>query len=334
MPETEDMIPALKIRNFRLFKELDIENLKRVNLFAGRNNTGKTALLEALRIFGEADNVSVLRYILEQRGEFKFEPWNFYDSVYYRPELERLKQDSQNPLVLSINHYELTRKFISERNVNYTLANTNSPNSEPLNAGNLFFQQQQPLFPNDRFVFVPFNAKEYFPLNHYWDKIALTPLEDDLINILKETILPNLVRLDVQQNERVVVRLKEESKPIPLKNLGDGAQRMFLMALALISAKDSVLLIDEIETGLHYAVLEDLWEMIFKYAVKLNIQVFATTHSQDTIRAFTYLLEKEEYEQEGCFFRLQANRKDGQIEAIALGKERLEAALETQSEIR
>jgi AAA15 family ATPase/GTPase len=238
------MIPALKIRNFRLFKELDIENLKRVNLFAGRNNTGKTALLEALRIFGEADNVSVLRYSLEQRGEFKFEPWNFYDSVYYRPELERLKQDSQNPLVLSINHYELTRKFISERNVNYTLANTNSPNSEPLNAGNLFFQQQQPLFPNDRFVFVPFNAKEYFPLNYYWDKIALTPLEDDLINILKETILPNLVRLDVQQNERVVVRLKEESKPIPLKNLGDGAQRMFLMALALINAKDSVLLID------------------------------------------------------------------------------------------
>ncbi len=328
------MIPALKILNFRLFKELDIENLKRVNLFAGKNNTGKTALLEALRIFGEADNISVLRYVLEQRGEFKFEPWNLYDSVYYRPELERLKQDSQRTLVLSINHFELIRKFIGERNVHYSVTNTNNRAGEQLDAGKLFFQLSQPVFPNDRFVFVPFNAKEYFPLNYYWDKIALTSLEDDLINILKETILPNLVRLDVQQNERVVVRLKEESKPIPLKNLGDGAQRMFLMALALINAKDSVLLIDEIETGLHYSVLEQLWEMIFKYAIQLNIQVFATTHSQDTIRAFTYLLEKEEYEQEGCFFRLQVNRKDGQIEAIALGKERLEAALETQSEIR
>lgn len=39
------MLTQLKIQNFRLFKHLHIEGLRRINLFAGKNNSGKTALL-------------------------------------------------------------------------------------------------------------------------------------------------------------------------------------------------------------------------------------------------------------------------------------------------
>ncbi|GAC1393566.1 MAG: hypothetical protein NVS4B11_00190 [Ktedonobacteraceae bacterium] len=42
------ILPSLEIRNFRGFHHLQIERLGRVNLIVGKNNIGKTSLLEAL----------------------------------------------------------------------------------------------------------------------------------------------------------------------------------------------------------------------------------------------------------------------------------------------
>jgi len=44
-----------------------------------------------------------------------------------------------------------------------------------------------------------------------------------------------------------------------------------------------VLLVDEIDTGLHYSVMADLWRLIFNVAKDLGVQVFATTHSYDCV---------------------------------------------------
>ena len=57
------------------------------------------------------------------------------------------------------------------------------------------------------------------------------------------------------------------------------------MAIALISAKGGVLLIDEIDTGLHYTVMADMWKLIAQTAAELDVQVFATTHSSDCVTA-------------------------------------------------
>ncbi len=74
--------------------------------------------------------------------------------------------------------------------------------------------------------------------------------------------------------------------PHPLKSLGDGTGRLFGLTLALVAAKDGILLVDEIENGVHYSVLVSLWKFIAKVAKRLNIQVFATSHSLDCVRAF------------------------------------------------
>ena len=325
------MLKELDIKNFRLFKHLHIEGLKRVNLFAGKNNSGKTALLEALRIRSAEDDISVMRYILQQRGEYFSNFWSLYDSFFFRPELERLQKDTNKSLTFEISDdFVFSRKYITEKRVEYMIGT----NTQSFDVSQLGQNLPQPLFPRDRVVYVPFSAVEHFPLSYYWDQIVLTPKEDKVIEILRETILPDLIRLDVQQNERIMVRLKSEEKPVPLKNLGDGAQRMLAIAIALVSAKDNLLLIDEIETGLHFTVLEKMWDIIFRYSESLHIQVFATTHSQDALKTFAYMLEKSENEDAGAYFRLQADRKTGQIEAIPFDLERLESALETKSEIR
>ena len=85
---------------------------------------------------------------------------------------------------------------------------------------------------------------------------------------------------------RLVVTLKSHDKPVPLKSLGEGAIRMFGVAIALTNSRDGFLLIDEAENGLHHSVQPDFWRMIFRAAEENNVQVLATTHSDDCIRGF------------------------------------------------
>lgn len=73
---------------------------------------------------------------------------------------------------------------------------------------------------------------------------------------------------------------------MPLRSFGDGLNRFFGIALSLVNAKDGLLLIDEFENGMHYSVQLDTWRMIFRLAAALGVQVFATSHSWDAIKAF------------------------------------------------
>ncbi len=63
------MLKSLYIQNYRIFKEFSIENLGRINLIVGKNNSGKSCLLEALYIYAQNASPSVLRSIIRNRGE-------------------------------------------------------------------------------------------------------------------------------------------------------------------------------------------------------------------------------------------------------------------------
>lgn len=69
---------------------------------------------------------------------------------------------------------------------------------------------------------------------------------------------------------------------------------MLALAIALIQAKDGVLLIDEIDTGLHYTVMRDMWRLVSNTAKDLNIQVFATTHSYDCVKSLAAICNSGE----------------------------------------
>ncbi len=81
-----------------------------------------------------------------------------------------------------------------------------------------------------------------------------------------------------------IVRLERWKRPVPVKSLGDGAVRLFGLALALANSRDGFLLIDEAENGIHYRVQKALWTMVLQAAEANNVQVIATTHSFDCVR--------------------------------------------------
>ncbi|HFA51615.1 MAG TPA: hypothetical protein ENJ95_21590 [Bacteroidetes bacterium] len=321
------MLKDLHIQNYRLFEDFKMDGLARVNLIAGRNNTGKTALLEALRILKSYGDDGVLMNIVLEREEIATTPNVSMDSIFNRTKF--YGKEKPERISASINNISIERRKESRWNWPefYRIIKGDNGQSEEFKI-NVVNQSYK--FPNDSAVFVPFNA-ELFSMQFFWEKISLTPLYDDVINIMG-ILDPRIEKLDIF-SRGAKVKLTGEVEPISLKNLGEGANRLLIIALALVSAKNKLLLIDEFESGLHYSVQEQLWEIIFEYSKKWDIQVFATTHSMDAVRAFYYVSSREEHKNTGKYFRLQKSRK-GSIEAISFPKEDLDVVMEVGMEIR
>lgn len=167
-----------------------------------------------------------------------------------------------------------------------------------------------------------------------WDSINLTDLEKDVINGLKlvdkKVVGLAFVEGDRSRDRVPVVKLGNQEERIPLKSLGDGVTRVFHIILSLVNAKGGVLLIDEFENGLHWAVQQSIWEIVFQLAETLNVQVFCTTHSRDCIDGFGNVWKK--YPQSGAFFRLFARNET--VLAQEYDIETLSDSLETDVEVR
>ena len=318
----------MHIKNYRLFEDFRMEGLAQVNLIAGKNNTGKTAVLEALRILESQGDNTVINNIIKERGQFILSRDSCYGTLFNRQVF--YDENPEYELEIVLNKLKIIRlPNLDRRNDEYIEMDYRIEFSD-VQGSILLSANITPDFPQDKSVFIPLSNNEIL-IPGLWKKVTLTPRKKDLIKILK-TIDPAIVDLDVQQDGAMVL-LDGEEYPVALKNLGDGVNRVLVLGLALVNAKGKVLLIDEFEVGLHHSVQEQLWEIIFEYAKKWDIQVFATTHSMDTVRSFYYVMSDEKNKGMGKYFRLQQSRK-GPIEAVSYKEEDLELSLDVNLEPR
>ena len=127
-----------------------------------------------------------------------------------------------------------------------------------------------------------------------FDQVVLTPDEDFVTEALR-IIEPSIERIASTGTDRgrptysrtigyrggLFVRCSSIGDRIPIGTMGDGIWRLLGLALALARTEGGILLVDEIDTGLHYEVMENMWKLVNETAKRHNIQVFATTHSRD-----------------------------------------------------
>ncbi|MEB3189475.1 MAG: AAA family ATPase [Snowella sp.] len=167
-----------------------------------------------------------------------------------------------------------------------------------------------------------------------WDQICLTYKEEIVIEAMR-IINPNIDRIGFSTSPGInTIRLKLRglSDLIPLSSMGDGMNRILTLAMALVSAEKGVLLVDEIETGLHYEAQLDMWRLVLKTAQNLNVQVFATTHSWDCIVAFKEALQELEDQSVAKLFRLDS--KYGKLRAVEYDAEDIRIAVDQGIEVR
>ena len=137
---------------------------------------------------------------------------------------------------------------------------------------------------------------EIFQIGSLWDAVVLTPQEGMVLEAL-QLIEPTIERLALvnrhvsRSSSGLFVKLAGSDRRLPLGSLGDGLKRLLLLSLHLVRAAGGYLLVDEIDTGLHHSVMTRMWRLVLETARRLDVQVFATTHSLDCVRALAWLCE-------------------------------------------
>lgn len=380
------MLNSLEIRNFKILKELNINSLGRINLFIGKNNTGKSTILEALSLYASKGDVNWIYQLLNERGE-NYKQLNTdkneteanikaVSSLFTNRQVSFVQQDSISIGLLhnSLLKKERPEKFISIRFVKYydelISDNENAPN-ESFRRKRIIIDNNTEDLVNDYFIGLEIrrdNNVYILPLDkesshkfmfrnilgnpenyqlirthsidrivnaRLWDKITLSEKETHVIDALR-IIEPNLEKINfIEQatGERTaVIKLTNSNTLLPLRSMGDGINRILTIILALVNADNGYLLIDEFENGLHHTVQKKLWEIVFNLSKALNVQVFATTHSEDCIHGFEKILNTPPNETAGKLIRLDL--KNGVIRQVEYTASELKIAAEQDIETR
>lgn len=348
------MLRGLVVDNFRAFEHFELGGLGRINLLVGTNNCGKTSALEAIYLLA-AREARALRAISIPRGErvgADLDPSHlFYGRSLHVGAQLTIKGEGVGALTAKVvrgvlestqatlnfmeegiqdnvasnfavelmwsNKTTLTRTLpISQRGA----VSATSPAMMPIRGGVEDAERTNVELLNTQSL----NGEEAVRL---LEEVILTPEESTLIEALK-TIEPTIERIasasssiSVRQGRGgVFVKCSGIDRRIPIGSMGDGIWRLLGIALSLVATRDGILLIDEIDTGLHYSVMETMWTLVCKTAERLNVQVFATTHSRDC------------YEALAAISRADAKQEDNKvsIQRIERGKSRAVAFSEAE----
>jgi AAA15 family ATPase/GTPase len=373
--KSELLLDSLEIKGYRCFEHLTIEKLGKVNLIVGKNNVGKTALLEAIYTYVNRGNFQTLINLLLSRNEaqrgveqpnnrvvivnLSFKPLFISngDAANNAKGLEIKARFNGNNETLLLSLPELRTKEGRLTNVGEKLSKNSKMFSEDEGitieikyikekTGETDLEYYTAL---DDSLFV--EIKRFHRLNNIFmtveslrDNQLFTLWDDTNKNNLEKSVIDAMQLLEKRitgisflgapsgsNNLIPYVEVLNESSKLPIKRFGNGMTRLLGLSLALSSCRDGVLFVDEIESGLHYSVLPDVWKLIFKTAEDLNVQVFATTHSYDCIEAFAQAAIEDE-ESKGNLIRLE--NKNGLIKAVTFSEDELETVTRRNIEVR
>lgn len=346
------MYKAFRVKNFRCFSDIAFESLERVNLITGKNNVGKTALLEALWVHQGFHNPQMGFRIDAMRGLTLIQAGRVLRNLFFRFDQgakiqissERHSGESRT---LSITVQDPVSTTLPLRNGDEAPILSERLGQEVIHEftdGSDVVGQSRALVTENKVEFKPSPIEAPIGIFLQADRQLDAPREAERLGNLEETgdeerivqvlkiIEPRLVRLSVVYREQPMIFGDigaDRLMPLPL--MGGGMFRLLTIALAIGNAPGGIVLLDEIENGLHHTVIGKVWKAIANLARHYEVQVFATTHSAETIRAaHETFVEEEQYD-----FRLhRLDRIEGVVTALSYDKETLAAALETELEVR
>jgi AAA15 family ATPase/GTPase len=271
------VITGLDIKNFRGFKSLSLDSLKRVNVIVGQNNTGKTGLLEALALllWEPPQNCGNLPNLFRTSGG----DWNenFWKWICFN-------KDSKN-------NVEIRAKFNDQPEFGVGLANPpGMPQGAFRHIGKLgsmallsFGQRDTALFKPAVFSTYPTNPKQD-ALDY--NRVVLLRKKKQVEALLTK-IEPKLHAIETLQtgNEPLLYADIGLREMIPVTQMGQGFNRLLDLYSEILVADAKALLIDEVENGIHHSVLNTIWRGLANAASDTDVQIFATTHSLECIRS-------------------------------------------------
>lgn len=353
------MLKSLLTQNFRGIPNLELENLGRVNLIVGKNGVGKSSILEALYLYATGSSIAAIRNILSDRNEWLADSEGALDGgkLYSNGVSDRIIKIGpiDNPSqTLQIRFVAYKTALQENQNLGHIVLDASDiPADDDFRLGfeiregngspriqSLEFRGAIPR--KDRKPPTPFiksSGIDDGQLATWWDKVVLTDLEASVMEFLR-VISPQIEGISVVGDPspslrlpgRVpVVKIRGRDEPMSFRSLGEGSSRFLGLSLGIANGKDGMLLVDEVENGVHYSVQQRLWTLMFGMAEKLNCQIFVTTHSWDCVRAFQ--AATDEYDADGPLL-IRIERSGDDVAATSFDRHELTIAVQNDIEIR
>jgi AAA15 family ATPase/GTPase len=358
------MLRTLRIKNFRCFQTFELQQLGKLNLLVGTNNSGKTSILEAVQLLTSQSNLESLQEVMIGRGEYILSNERSggreldIRHLFYGHEIDvgskfSIFDGNHNDgeglgLTVSVEHtgqlglFEDLREFVlviewlGQENENLKLP-LSSREGLPIDYVRRVRRDSKK--PTERTQFVTSSSLTTEKMIELFDQVVLTP-EENLVTEALQAIEPSIERIASVGSEKYrytgsrsgfVVRLSNGDQRIPIGSMGDGIWRMLGLTLAIVNARNGVLLVDEIDTGFHFSAMSDMWKLIWGTAKRLNVQVFATTHNSDCWTSLAAIANTESPSDEGI--TIQRIEK-GKSSSIVFTERQVVIAAERGIEVR
>ncbi len=347
------MLKRLQIRNFRGFNALEIDQLSSINLIAGKNNSGKTSLLEAIFLLAGAGNAQMAISANAIRG---LEPnrvpagdpfWKQFFSDLDMGRSIEIEGDhiSHGRLALEISS---VRQLTTETPTDYIgeISGTNvfderslifqysDPSGKPVKSHIRMKGQHvevNPIATNVPFKVIILSSQTR---NSSDDATRLAILrrqkQGDLLLKALQVIEPRLQSIEDNSSSGTPMIWGDIglSELVPMPVMGEGMTQIARLVLAIASAPDGVVLVDEVENGIHHSVLPDVWRAIDEAAKQFRTQIFATTHSFECIEAAHRALGSDGF----LLHRLEAS--DAENRCVTFKPNGISAAIRHGLEVR
>ncbi|MFN7257102.1 MAG: AAA family ATPase, partial [Microcystis sp.] len=170
-------------------------------------------------------------------------------------------------------------------------------------------------------------------LSESYTKIAFNEQEEEVLKAL-QILDPSIKKIESFFLGKPNLYLKrKETKRLPISLFGEAINRLIEIIITLLLNPQKIIFIDEIENGLHYTAYPDIWKTLFRLAIELDSQIFATTHSLEMIQAFADV-GLEYYPEQGAYFELARSPRTDKIIGIKRQLSTLEYALKHGNEVR
>ncbi len=356
------MLTSLHIRNFRNLYDLQVDRLARVNLFAGRNNSGKTTLLEALFLLvsggnpGKTLNVNAFRGLEPVAGSPAAVRETFWKPMFSALDMDktitieaemvkrgRLKLDItlERPSTIQVPLEEIDGSSITElshdSSLLFSFDNSLAGHAEGhmrVVGNGIDIEQPQ--------VRVPFRAIFLSSRlgNFKEDAVRLGRLRQRkqaviVVDALK-VVEPRLQSIEDNSASGTPMIWGDIglTELVPLPVMGEGMTRVARIILAISAAPGGLVLVDEIENGLHHLVLPQVWQAVDAAAKSFDTQVIATTHSYECIEAAGQTLGPDDFR----LHRLEAGKdtrsEKRKIHCVTYEPDEIQAAIHHNFEVR
>lgn len=347
MMTEETFFRYFEIERYRGFDHLRISGLTGVNVFVGTNNVGKSSILESLFLLSGMSNPALslkVNYLRNPVGaDLEKTRYLFHKlDLSGHPELRAVSKKGSRRLMLKP-----------------TMRNDVDPASDPSSGriGKMEFlydTNQKGEYSHRTSLTVDSAGilKQEFDDNYKEQISALfIPAEKNDSNVVntfanlvkrnkRQTVIDALRRFDPMIEmveilpDGLYVKLSSMEELLPLNYAGDGIRRLLNILSSIACGDYDLVLVDEIDTGLHYSAHKLLWAVLLDFVKDRNIQLFATTHNLECIQGLDKVVgSNEAFEPLVSVFNVRKTLKEG-FQAYKYSDLELREAIRNEIEIR